>query len=567
MQSSTTYSENRLDGNAIGFLGDIHGDMHLPGGPDPNQCLRDLRVTDPREDRTRIELGKDKLLKDCYAWILDDPNFQRWRNHVDSRLLWIKGDPGKGKTMMMIGLIAELSQRPPSTVRFKILAKLGYSSNADLLSYFFCQSIRRELNNAVSVLRGLIYLLVVQKKSLLQHVLKRYEAVGRQLFESSNAIYALREILSDMLNDDSLPSTCLLVDGLDECTTGLSDLLQIITDHSVGRRSRIKWLVTSRNMPDIKRYLHPHSIDIKISLEHSTGYVSKAVAAFVDFKVQHLAVTRKYSPELRTEVQQQLRAKAEGTFLWVSLVCKELESVPLYRTRSVLRELPPGLDPLYDRMMTQIVAQKDAQTIRLCTDTLRSVTLAYRPLRLEEIAVVAGLPTHEFHHTQGVVDLISRCGSFLTISEGVVSIVHLSAKDYFTSGKGQQVLNGALVGHQEQMTHRLLDAMQSTLRRDICGLQKPGVLAQEAAGQIKSSSLPQVAYACEYWIDHLMACAQDCDSSLLDGSIVQVFLQKCFLYWLEAMILLLKMSDAVAAIQKLQSLLSVSKQRVKSRCR
>jgi hypothetical protein len=325
--------------------------------------------------------------------------------------------------------------------------------------------------------------------------------------------------------------------------------------------------VTSRNVPDIERYLHPDSLDVKVSLELSASHVSKAVAAFVDFKVQRLADVQKYDPETRTEVQQLLRAKAEGTFLWVSLVCKELESVPLYRTRSVLRELPPGLDPLYDRMMTQIVAQKDAQTTRFCTDTLRSVTLAYRPLRLDEIAVAAGLPTNEFSSAQEVIDLVGRCGSFLTIREGVVFFVHLSAKDYFTSGKGQQVLNGAVIGEQGRMSHRLLDAMQSTLRRDICRLQKPGARTQEAAGRIKDSGLPQVAYACEYWVDHLEACAQDCDGILSDGGKVHGFLQKHFLHWLEAMSLLKKMPEAVAAMQKLQSLLSVSGMPTGTQCR
>ena len=82
---------------------------------------------------------------------------------------------------------------------------------------------------------------------------------------------------------------------------------------------------------------------------------------------------------------------------------------------------------------------------------------------------------------------------------------------------------------------------------------------QEAVGRIKHSSLPQVAYACEYWVDHLEACAQDYDGILSDGGKVHVFLQKHLLHWLEAMSLLLKIPEAVAAMQKLQSLLRVSR--------
>jgi hypothetical protein len=81
----------------------------LEDRPSIEQCLRDLGTTDPRDEKERIEAGKDSLLKECYAWILDDPNFRCWRDSGGSKLLWIKGDPGKGKTMMMIALAEELS--------------------------------------------------------------------------------------------------------------------------------------------------------------------------------------------------------------------------------------------------------------------------------------------------------------------------------------------------------------------------------------------------------------------------------------------------------------------------
>jgi len=48
------------------------------------------------------------------------------------------------------------------------------------------------------------------------------------------------------------------------------------------------------------------------------------------------------------------------------------------------------------------------------------------------------------------------------------------------------------------MAHRLLDAMASMLRRDMCSLQKPGVRIQEAKSRVQDSCLPQMAYACEY---------------------------------------------------------------------
>ncbi|KAF2737002.1 hypothetical protein EJ04DRAFT_396831, partial [Polyplosphaeria fusca] len=531
-----------------------------------DQCLRDLRVTDPREDKTRIKKEKDRLLVQCYGWILEDSSFQRWRAKGDTRLLWIKGDPGKGKTMLTMGLIDELaSKHRSSTAMLKRLIKFKRPSQSCLLAYFFCQSTRPELNNAASVLRGLIYLLVVQKESLIQHIHKRYKVMGSKMFEGSNSIYTLREILSDILSDSTLPTTYLLVDALDECTFDLSELLHIITDKSLMQRSRVKWMVTSRNLPHIEQFLQPSTISDKVSLELNASHISKAVVAFVDFKMQHLAAVKRYNPNTENEVRQTLRDKAEDTFLWVSLVCKELESVPLYRTKEVLRELPPGLDPLYDRMFNQISAQDDSRTSKYCKDVLRSSTLAYRPLRLEEIAITGGLPLDQFSTVDRVSDIISRCGSFLTVRQNIVSFIHLSAKDYFTLGNGKQIFDGAVEEKNEQMACRLIQAMDMTLCRDMCNLQKPGARILEATGPIQGNILPQIAYACEYWIEHLSACLHDCHGILSDDGKVYYFLQRHLLHWIEAMSLLNKISDAIAAMQKLQSVLAVSNSELLSR--
>jgi hypothetical protein len=129
-----------------------------------------------------IQNRKDDLLKDSYAWILGDEAFINWRHNENTQLLWIKGDPGKGKTMLMIVLVDELSTRIQSS------SKLGS------LSYFFCQATDQRLNNAVSVLKGLIYLLVIQQRTLIKHLRKGYDTAGRQLFVGVNAWSALSEV-------------------------------------------------------------------------------------------------------------------------------------------------------------------------------------------------------------------------------------------------------------------------------------------------------------------------------------------------------------------------------------
>jgi Cdc6-like AAA superfamily ATPase len=149
------------------------------------KCLKALYVTDPRLDKTRIERTKGGLLEDSYRWVLDNRDFQRWRYQPQSRLLWVKGDPGKGKTMLLCGIIDELER-----------ASAADGQNYHL-AYFFCQGTDSRINSANAVLRSLIYLLAYQQPSLLSHIREKYNDIGKSLFEDANSLVALSDSLQE----------------------------------------------------------------------------------------------------------------------------------------------------------------------------------------------------------------------------------------------------------------------------------------------------------------------------------------------------------------------------------
>jgi hypothetical protein len=158
------------------------------------QCLKDLLLTDSRLEKKRIELSKEPLLQDSSSWVLNHEDFVKWRKLDEMRLLWVKGDPGKGKTMLLIGIIDEMSSN------FDELLGTG------VLSYFFCQGIDSRLNNFVAVLRGLIYHILVQRKSLMVCMREKYRHFGRALFEDA---VALSEIFESIIRDPQIsPALC-----------------------------------------------------------------------------------------------------------------------------------------------------------------------------------------------------------------------------------------------------------------------------------------------------------------------------------------------------------------------
>ena len=154
------------------------------------------------------------MLKECYSWILENPEFRRWRDSKDSRLLWIKGDPGKGKTMMVIALTDDLSMQPKTQPNTWILGALRTARQSVgkgrplLVSYYFCQSTDFRLNSAASVLKGLIYLIVQQRIDMIRHVRKRYEDGGSGIFDGPNAVYNLRLNSQRSLRYSSLGNVC-----------------------------------------------------------------------------------------------------------------------------------------------------------------------------------------------------------------------------------------------------------------------------------------------------------------------------------------------------------------------
>jgi hypothetical protein len=210
----------------------------------------------------------------------------------------VKGDPGKGKTMLLCGVINELQVSIPQTA---------------FLSYFFCQATDSRINSATAVLRGLLYMLMHRQPSLASHVRKKHDYAGKSLFEDANAWVALSEIFADVLQDASLSTTYLIIDALDECVIDLPKLLAFIAKQS-SASSRVKWIVSSRNWPDIEEELERAEHKTRLSLELHAGSVAAAVKTFIQQKVCQLVQEKRYTPEIEDAVLQHLTSNADDTF-------------------------------------------------------------------------------------------------------------------------------------------------------------------------------------------------------------------------------------------------------------
>ncbi|KAL5381218.1 hypothetical protein DPSP01_007211 [Paraphaeosphaeria sporulosa] len=500
-----------------------------------NKCVQDLRSSNPRDDKTRIEQTKGGLLADAYRWVLDNDTFQQWQQDSESRLLWVKGDPGKGKTMLLCGIIDKLHNSLPKNA---------------LLAYFFCQATDSRINTATAVLRGLLYMLVSQEPSLASHIRNGYDRAGKALFEDANAWVALTAIFADVLRDPQLRNTYLIIDALDECVTDQSKLLDFVAKQSSASHCA-KWIVASRNWPDIEEQLELAERKTRLSLELNAESVAAAVRVFIQQKVDQLAKEKRYKPETKDAVLQHLMSNANDTFLWVALVCQNLQWTPKWNVLQKLAHFPPGLDSLYERMMDQISASDSAS---IFLRVLAVTAVLYRPVTITElVALIEQL--EDVDDFESVQEIIGLCGSFLTLREDTIYFVHQSAKDFLITKAFDKIFPDGVEQVHWEIYLKSLTILSRTLHRDLYGLEAPGSPIKNVEPP-DPDPLAASRYPCIYWINHL------CDStslaskvsSLQGRGVVTEFLKKNYIYWLEGLSLCKSVGKGVVLMEKLRSL-------------
>ena len=492
------------------------------------RCREILKATNPPHDKERIEEFKGGLLKDSYHWIVQHEDFKQWMAAKSGQLLWIKGDAGKGKTMLLCGIIDELSQ----------MAKSGAN-----IAYFFCQDNTEGLNNSAAVLRGLIWMLVKQQPSLI-------DEISEDSFEGENAWFGLQKVFVNILNNPNLRKTYLIIDGLDECTGNRHRLLQLLAKHS-SAHANVKWIVSSRNWPEIEQELE-QAAEMKLQLELNEEVLSKAVRSFIEYKVEDLRSKKREKPEIWNTVKDYMLENAQGTFLWVALVWENLKKVSWWKVQGKLKEFPPGLDSIYDRMMSQIMMSEDADLFK---SVLSVCTTVLRPITLEEMMVYVDVPESS---VEVLEDIVRRCGTILSLQGNTVYLVHQSAKDFLLKQASGELFPSGEENVQYNLFSASLLHLRENLRRDIYSLRAPGYPVEQISIP-DEDPLISARYACVHWVDHLLACnkIERAKMDLQEGGLVEFFLRQDYLHWLEAMSIIKSLPAGIVSIRKLEDLFQV----------
>ncbi|CAF3523688.1 unnamed protein product [Fusarium graminearum] len=533
MSANSAHTVNASDSSRV----HIGNNNYLHQDTKDRDCIGALYETDPSLDKQQIIDTKGGLLPGASDWILTNDNFTRWRDG-EKCFLWIKGDAGKGKTMLICAIIENLAR-----------------NNHNHLSYFFCQAGAPTMNSATSVLRGLIYGLAryhPQSATALSYVRKEFDLIGDKMFGGTNSWQTIRSILFAILKDPLMNQTVFVIDALDECEGNQAELLKFIVETSA--QLGIKWLVSSRKDPIIENRLR--GIDnsekrLTIDLESNEHLTSGAVKNLIEARLRDMMWWDNCGDELRDTIKHKLKQKSGNTFLWVAMVCQDLNDCTATQVLGTLEQFPQGLDALYKRMMDRIAASKSATQ---CKEILAVVSASYRPLNLKELAIAASSLSQFQNNTAALTQTVLSCCSFLTLRNGTTTVVfvHQSAREFIMNKAHEEIMPDGILEQHNKMFHASWKAMKEAMRHFI----NPG---NEINWNFPDGDhLEPLAYACTYWVTHLKDCGGRKEQRQQLDAEIEIFLHEHLLHWLQTLGELRSMPEGILSMHNLVSILSAT---------
>lgn len=379
------------------------------------------------------------------SWILEADAFKRWARGEGSSVLWLRGYPGLGKSVIAKYLVEEVlgTDWTSSSVR-------NPHRNDSIVVFFFCSYSNGQAQSLKNLLSSLLHQLLFQKPKLSQGIRKRYETLSQPLTES---IWNLWRMLDDVILEiPRVDPTALtpeaafvpppknlyiVVDALDELhKTEWGPFCDRFLEMLKRNQNAFRLVITSRKEPDFEQQLAAAwCLDLS-----STNQNASDVAVYLGTSVSRYGKENNFGDEMIHTITSELIRGAEGMFLWASLAWSFFTGGVGTWTRAILQQrlqdlqhLPPGMETLYHRILASVDSKYHAELL----EVLQWIVAAARPLTTDEIAIALALRKRP--RTKRYIDIRLNiraffkrtCPHVVKVSPyGTVTLVHLSFKDY-----------------------------------------------------------------------------------------------------------------------------------------
>lgn len=301
-------------------------------------------------------------------WFLTESKYKSWQDVTQQSehggFLWIKGNPGTGKSTLMKHLFEETkfkSKDDPSRIT---------------LSFFFLARGAAEERTTMGLYRSLLHQLLEIASDLKDSLEWMTVDGARTIRRNGWSEEALKQTLKYAVT--KLGNRCLtmFVDALDECDENKADdmvsFFEDLCDYATETRVHVQICFSSRYYPTVVI-----EKGIEVSLEDEIGH-TEDIRKYVKSRLR-LKSKPKHVEALRSEILE----KSSGIFLWVVLVLDMLnndKSISILKVRERLQEIPPKLNDLFQMILT-----RDGDNIEQLQLCLNWILFASRALKPEEL--------------------------------------------------------------------------------------------------------------------------------------------------------------------------------------
>lgn len=383
---------------------DFNKENILPLPAEDLKRIRDWLQPTPYDiERSEYSRHLESHLAGTGQWLISTNTYQQWHGGGANGLLWIKGIPGSGKSVMAASIIRQLRKE-----------------DVPVLFFFFRQIIDAN-HQPVAALRDWLCQILPFSPSLQVKLKKEYLDEKRSI--DSLAANDLWKNIKLALS--AFPRAYCVTDALDEMDQGNDDFLQALVELGQWRPENLKVLIFSRPVVAVESPLRPFSVPF-LRLEEQL--VDMDIAAYVQYRLRNSSVPKEYW-NLITEA---VPGRANGLFLYARL-SMDAFSKPGADARDVLKKLPTDLNVMYNDLLREHAKRSNVpDDLQLLI--LQSITHATRPLRLLEVAEMikathAPIGDCSLKEIKNLVR--AACGPLLQIlHDETVSVVHHSFTEF-----------------------------------------------------------------------------------------------------------------------------------------
>ena len=265
----------------------------------------------PVSNRTRLEqlLGvyddpadeldavRDRTMTGSCRWILERKSFLSWRDdpRQASKLLWLTGLPGAGKSVLS-GFIIDSLLRDPSVSH---------------CCYYFFKSDDQTKRTVGYMLSSIAFQIATEFESFGDRLLELHEARSMS-FGRQKATGIWESVFEPLLLRHTFDRPVFwVIDGLDEADQP-ELLIKLIS--RLGPSSNLRVLIISRPMREVSLRLTSPNFDFA-SDEITPTDTHRDIQSYIDTAVSSVL----HDPTDRQDISRKVFDKAQGSFLWAAL--------------------------------------------------------------------------------------------------------------------------------------------------------------------------------------------------------------------------------------------------------